>query len=373
MKLELGNANCAYFDKETNQLKSYELGAPTVSYFDIGHPRAEAFDYDIDVPAFKQHLYDAVITNKGITNHEVAGVTTGAGVASLLDIVHPDGSWGKHSTDSKPTWVWSDDEKFGRIVAEFYGVPFGRPAEVELTHFTVNGPPGTEGPLTPHIVDVVKDIKALLVNTGRDMWAQGQGRSTNVLAQQTATASSSTSITGTGTPFTASAYIGMICVDNTTGVWGNIQSNTTSAITVDRWYNPATPAGTAGSTPGTTDKFTIVQGISPAQFMGITANATAAGATDTQLPSEIVTSGGGLIRTQTTYGHSAGTNTYTAAVTFTANGSDSLPVTIAKMGLFNSMVVASTINMWFETLLSATATLTTSGDSVSITDTITGS
>ena len=165
----------------------------------------------------------------------------------------------------------------------------------------------------------------------------------------------------------------MICVDNTTGVWGNIQSNTTSQIVVDRWYNPATPSGAAGTTPGTTDKFTIIQAVSPAQFMGITANATAASATDTQLPSEITTSSGGLIRALTTYAHSAGTNTYTSAVTFTANGSDSLPVTIAKMGLFNSIVVASTINMWFETLLNATATLTISGDAVTITDTVTGS
>jgi hypothetical protein len=144
-------------------------------------------------------------------------------------------------------------------------------------------------------------------------------------------------------------------------------------LTVDRWYNPATPGGAAATTPGATDKFTIVQAVSPAQFMGITANATAAGATDTQLPSEIVTGGGGLVRAVTTYAHSAGTNTYTSANTFTANGSDSLPVTIAKMGLFNSMVVASTINMWFETLLNATATLTISGDALTITDTVTGS
>jgi hypothetical protein len=348
-------------------------GAPTVTYATVGHTNAGLHDSGIEIPKFKAHLYESVIMNKGITNFERAGVTDGAGAAALCDLVHPEGSWMANSLDARPTWVWSDEPEFGKMLSDFYEIPYGRPNDLFLTHYTQFGPPGSTPPVISPLVANVKDIVNLLVNTGRDMWAQGQGRSQVVLAQQTATASSTTTITGTGTPFTASAYIGMIVVDNTTGVWGNIQSNTTSQLTVDRWYNPATPGSTAGSTPGTTDKFTIVQGVSPAQFMGITANSSAASATDTQLTGEIVTSGGALVRAVTTYAHSAGTNTYTSANTFTANGTDTVPVTIAKMALFNSIVVASTINMWFETLLNATATLTISGDAVTITDTVTGS
>lgn len=373
MRLELGNKASAYRDTESGLLVPHGLDAPVVTYVDMGHTNADLHDPSIDLAKFQKHLFEAVVRNKGITNFEKAGVTVGAGAAALADLLHPDGTWSNNSLEDSPSWVSCDDPEFGKLVANFYGVPYGQPDDLFMTHYTQFGKPGSLPPTVSPLVADIKDIVNLLVNTGRDMWAQGQGRSTVVLAQQTATASGTTSITATGTPFVASAYIGMIVVDNTTGVWGNIQSNTTSVLTVDRWYNPATPGGSAGSTPGATDKFTIVQGVSPAQFMGLTANASAASATDTALTSEIVSAGGGLIRAVTTYAHSAGTNTYTSANTFTANGSDTLPVTIAKMGLFNSMVVASAINMWFETLLNATATLTISGDAVTITDTVTGS
>ena len=54
-------------------------------------------------------------------------------------------------------------------------------------------------------------------------------------------------------------------------------------------------------------------------------------------------------------------------VVFTANGSDALPVTIAKRGIFDA---ASAGNLVFETLVSPTATLSASGDSLTLTDTI---
>lgn len=373
MKVELGNNDCAYYDAESGAMVSHGLGVPTITYVSVGHTNADEFDYGIDIEKFKAHLFESVVQGQGITNFEKAGVTTGRGAAALLDVVHPDGTWNKHSLDAKPSWVWSNDPEFGKLVAAYYGVPYGRPGDVFLTHYSEFGPPGSPVPLISPLVADIQDIQALLVNTGRDMWAQGQGRSQVVLNQQTATAAGATSITATGTPLTASAYIGMIVVDNTTGVWANIQSNTTSVLTVDRWYNPATPGGAAATNPGATDKFTIVQAVAPAQFMAVTANSSAAGATDTQLTGEITTAGGGLLRAVTTYAHSAGTNTYTSANTFTSNGSDALPVVLAKIGLFNSFVVASVLNMWFETLLNATATLTLSGDAVTITDTVTGS
>jgi hypothetical protein len=103
-------------------------------------------------------------------------------------------------------------------------------------------------------------------------------------------------------------------------------------------------------------------------YMALTANATAPSASNTTLTAEITTAGGGLLRAQATYAHTGGTNTTTLTKTFTANGSDSLPVTLAKIGVFNA---ASSGTMGYETLLNSTATLSASGDSVTITDTVT--
>jgi hypothetical protein len=74
------------------------------------------------------------------------------------------------------------------------------------------------------------------------------------------------------------------------------------------------------------------------------------------------------VRAQATYAHTAGTNTSTLTKTFTANASDALPVTVAKIGVFNA---SSAGTMGYETLLNATATLTVAGDNVAITETVT--
>lgn len=105
-----------------------------------------------------------------------------------------------------------------------------------------------------------------------------------------------------------------------------------------------------------------------AKWMAVTANSTAPAAGNTTLAGEITTAGGGLVRKVATYAHTTGTSTYTLTATFTANGSDVLPVTLAKRGVLDA---ASAGNLVFETLLSATATLTASGDAVTITDTVT--
>lgn len=109
-------------------------------------------------------------------------------------------------------------------------------------------------------------------------------------------------------------------------------------------------------------------GTGTAKYIALTANSTTPSTADTTLTGEIVTGGGGLIRALATYAHTAGTATYTLSNTFTANGSDSLPVTVAKIGVFDA---ASAGTLVFETLLSSTATLTASGDSVVVTDTVT--
>lgn len=108
----------------------------------------------------------------------------------------------------------------------------------------------------------------------------------------------------------------------------------------------------------------------PASFnyMALTASTTAPAAGDTTLTGEITTAGGGLVRAQATYAHTAGTNTTTLTKTFTANGSDSLPVTIAQIGVFNA---SSSGTLGYHTALSATATLNVSGDNLTVTETVT--
>lgn len=210
----------------------------------------------------------------------------------------------------------------------------------------------------------------MLVNSGRDLQALTMGGDVTALAG-TASATTATSLTSTG--FVASAYIGkMVIAGNSaaTFVYGIITANSTTVLTVDRWYTPATPGGTAASTPSATAPFIIAPYGAGAPFMALTANATAPAGADTTLTAEITTASGGLIRKLAAYAHTTGVASYTITGAYTANGSDSLPVTVAKMGTFNSI---SGGTMAFETLLSATATLTASGDQLTVTQTVTQS
>lgn len=105
-----------------------------------------------------------------------------------------------------------------------------------------------------------------------------------------------------------------------------------------------------------------------AKFVGLTANTTAPAAGDTTLTAEITTAGGGLIRKAGTPAHTTSAASYTITTTFTANGSDTLPVTIGKRGIFDAVTAG---NLVFEALVSPTATLSASGDILTLTDTIT--
>ena len=105
--------------------------------------------------------------------------------------------------------------------------------------------------------------------------------------------------------------------------------------------------------------------------MSLSANATPPVATDTTLTGEILTVGGGLYPAQGAYAHTAGTTTSTVTKTFTSNGTDSLPVTLAQAGLRNASAGGGTLGV--KELLSSTATLTTAGDALTVTYTPTSS
>ena len=356
MQVEFGNNSPR--DSEGTKI---EIDAPIVTYVNI--PDTYSFDPSIQVSDLALHL----ARNPDVT-HLPAN-------EALVAVTHPmSGIWGRHG-EGGPSWIWSDNKDLQAVLSGFYGVSGGRPDDIEITHYTRFGAPGV-GP----IVVTPPDVQANITQNGRDMWAWLNG-GYQVGAMGQASASTSTTLTTTTTA-TLNSFAGsrvFATVSATSVVWGNIVSNTTGAntvLTVDRWYTPATPGGAAGSQPAATATYVIADGASPAWFMGLSASTTALGtpSTNTSLPGEIVTSGGGLIRKICPWAHSATTNTYTLTPVFTVNGSDTVPVTIGSVGVFNSMVVADTGSepMLFNTLLGTTATLSLSGDQLTLVQTVTG-
>lgn len=106
----------------------------------------------------------------------------------------------------------------------------------------------------------------------------------------------------------------------------------------------------------------------PANYIALSATATATTGAETTLAGEIVTAGGGLLRAQaTSITHTAGVASYALSKTFTTNGSDALPVTIASIGILNAASVGTLV---FRTVLGTTATLSAVGDQLTITDTV---
>ncbi len=188
------------------------------------------------------------------------------------------------------------------------------------------------------------------------------------------TAPTATTFTTDGVNIPVNSVVGRIIATAT--VFGIIQSNTSAAnsvLTIDRWYAadalPAT-VGTAAATTPAAGTWQILPGNAPGAYMAQTATATAAVDGDTTLTGEIATAGGGLIRALATYAHTAAATTTTLTKTFTANGSDSLPVTVAQIGIFQGVVVAAS-RMIFRTVLNANLTYNASSDQGQITHTTT--
>lgn len=207
------------------------------------------------------------------------------------------------------------------------------------------------------------------VNSGNDTQAAQMGGDV-VGAVGTATGTSATTLTDSGATWTTNAFAGHVVVS--AGVYGVVISNTGTVLTVDRWNNPATPGGTAGTTPGNV-AYAILPGNAPSMFVALSTNTTTVGSSDTDLSAssgtEITTSSGGLIRKIAVYAHTASATSYTLTTVFTANGSDSLPVTVGKMGVFQT-VKGATGKALFLTLVSPTATLSASGDQLTLTSTV---
>lgn len=327
---------------------------------------------------FRRHHADAITMNGGITrlpDHE-----------ALLSIVN---AWPQHGREA-PRWVNVIPQRMtrkGQITAEarkqagdleailrdYYRISADKPGDLEDRYHTRWGAPG-EGPRMPEITN-------LFTNDGRAQqavnYAGGQVGDTGQ-----ATASSATGLTTTKS-YTLNQFAGYRVYATVSGsqmVWGNILSNTAgpnSVLTVDRWYNPAAPGGGAGSTPSATAAFLIADGgVVSAWFVGLSTTNIVPAATDHSLSGEYTAAGGGLVRKIAPYSLTSGTSpvTFTLTPVYTANASDVLPSTFYAAGVFVSMVVsATTLMMKFEANLSASQTLSASGDQLTVTLTETGS
>lgn len=200
-------------------------------------------------------------------------------------------------------------------------------------------------------------------NIGMDIQAAQMGGDV-AGATGTSTAVGTTTLTDSGASWTTNAYAGHMVV--TGAVYGIVLSNTGTVLTIDQWSTPGA-SDVAAANPAT-GVYSILAGGAPARFMGLSTDTATVVAGDTTLPSEITTSGGGLIAKRATYGHTTSATTFTLTGVFTANGSDSLPVTVAKLGIRQSIKAAC--KCLFQTLFPSTATLNSSGDQVTVTDTI---
>ena len=338
--------------------KNVNHSDPVVSYVTLGHD--DTFDPNMDVEAFRAHVEQAYLYNDGVTNYP--------GSEALLDIVAPGAVWAQLSS-AKPSWVDSDNADLARVLAAWFGCPLGRPSNTEATHWTHQGPPGVGVENASPALEAALGITSLLVNTGNDIVSKSLGGGgIYTSGTRTSTGTGTTSLTDSGASFSTS-LVGQIVVAGS--VYGVIESATSTVLTIDRWYNFATPGGAAGSTPGATTAYVVVAGCAPALFMALSTTNSAPAAGDTTMAGEITTAGGGLIRAIATYAHSASATTYTLANTFTSNGTDSLPATVYRIGVFISMVNGWANSMMLETTLNASATLTTSGDAITVTDTVT--
>jgi hypothetical protein len=241
-------------------------------------------------------------------------------------------------------------------------------------------------------------------NNGKDYVAEAVG-GRNFGVTQTANAAvtyAATSVTDTrnafsvstgtpGTPGTGSGLVGALVVvggiaANTAPVaYGTVLNNTATVLNIDFWHTISAPQ-TVATTPTTGaagNGYCVVPGRPPAFFMGLSVATRVFTASDAFLTNDGTTvsevfgaSQAGLSRQIAAYAHTSGTNTWTQQNTFTAGGSDSLPATVAKIGTFIHGVTAApttttTGTIMFQTLLSATATLSATGDNVAVTDTIT--
>jgi hypothetical protein len=214
----------------------------------------------------------------------------------------------------------------------------------------------------------------MITNKGKVLWANALGNLRNGF-NGTVKESTSTTLTSEGGPkWTAEQFTGQDVYAG--GFVGTILKTEETKLTVARWEKLPTAAGptlnrseVAPEAPKAASSFYIVSGATPAAWVALTANSAEPKATSETLSGEINKSEGGLNRSLSTFKY-IGTNEYEVKLTFVSNSHDALPVTVAKIGIFNAQNGGI---LMFETLLTATAEVQVAGDSVTVTDIVSGS
>ena len=372
MKVELGNHNAK------NRVDEH----PSVTEIQI---------HDADEQGLGGHTHEPGLTPAEFREHWTDAQMFKGGITHLPDheaLLSVQAAWSAHSHEA-PKWVkvtpnldLPEDQRGRRIeiasdveafLRDFYKVSDEPPADVEERYHTRFGAPGEGPPVGP------PPIEATFLDDGRKQQAQNYGGG-QVGTTGQATGSTATTLTNSGAAWAVNGWAGYRVYASASAsamVWGNILSNTATALTVDRWYAPSTPGGAAGSTPSATGGYMVADGgVVSAWFMGLTATNITPGVTDHALAGEYAVAGGGLVRKICPFALTSGTSPMTMTLTpvFTANGTDTLPQTFYAMSVGVSMVVAATtLVMKFESSLSAPQTLSAPGDQLTITATETGS
>lgn len=213
----------------------------------------------------------------------------------------------------------------------------------------------------------------MITNKGKELWASAIGNLQDGFTGTIKAVTATTLEPASGPEWKASQFIGQDVYSGS--VVGTVLSNTTTKLTVARWEklptasNPTYSRKELGTEPVVSSAFSIASGHTPAAWVAVSASAVEPKAENTTLAGEIKTPEGGLIRALGTFKYIGGKE-YEVKVTFTTNPKDSLPITLAKIGIFNAYAEGI---MMFESLLTATAEIKESGDSVQITDVVTGS
>jgi hypothetical protein len=342
-------------------------------------PDEYTFDRNVNVEEWRAHLSKAVMRNSGITNFPESEV--------LNQLTHPAGMLPVFMRGD-PDWVWSDDKDLSRIASEYYQAPISALDENDLSlgHnpmvdelYWRRGNAGRS--IAPGVPGTLPDLNALLMNVGANqVAAQLTGQSTFLTGK--GTAAGTTSVT-TNLTLVTNAWAGaVVYVADTTNnqiVYGIVISNTNAAgasvVTVDQWYNAATPGGAAATTPAAGFEFILTWALPPAWFMGITTTNITPAVTDTSLTGEATTNGMSrkiaaatiTASTAVTTGPPNTSSAVSATYTYTGSGA----TTFYALGLFLSNVKTDTTDtMYWETLFSGSFTVTNNGDQATVTDTI---
>lgn len=166
--------------------------------------------------------------------------------------------------------------------------------------------------------------------------------------------------------WTVNQWAGKLVI-TATQVYGVIVSNSATALTVDQWYNPATPTGAAGTTPAANTAFVILGGAAPANVMALTNTVSfTPAATDTTLSGEQTANG--LGRKFATFTYTTGASSYQQATTWTYTGSGA--VTLTGIATFDCLTQSAGV-MLHETAFGTSATVSANGDQLTATQTVT--